>query len=596
MPFIVNQLTVEDFNQSGWRDVLVDMTERKGLNYSAAFYEKAQKAQLEKDSVQEGICTLLGGICSMYIDPKDITEPLKPTFQFSDGSSSSKLSDFDDALSFLAKILPSIDDDKLRSRIGDVLWMKKKDYKAARCAVESYLAMVNLKEKAEWFNSILHIQRAITIAKQTNQRSSLKDTYARIEEALASYAEVEQSSIPSYLMKLLQKGKHSETKKYASLAGNFATSAEKRGDWYIAREYWDIQAAWYKIAKDYESERGSRLLSIETYISEGESRIRIPNGEGYMIAAHFYEEAIQALRCLSGQNAKIEDLHKKLLEYQQQGVKSMKPISHEIDLSEAVEASIKDVSGKNICDALFGLAMISSSPKVETLQKRAEESMQNSILSMMSMEYVNSMGRTTARHTPNGDHETQEELSLRIEMHKIGSFSQSLQVQGLILPALHQLLSEHTVDHDAVMAIVRDNPFVPAGREELFAQGLKSGFQGDFATATHLLIPQIENSIRFLLYKREIITSSLDVYGIQDELNLNSTLRIQRFTEPLSEILGEDTVFDLRGLLIEAYGSNLRNKMAHGLLDDNECHSFPCVYLWWLAFRFCYIPVISASN
>jgi len=53
-------------------------------------------------------------------------------------------------------------------------------------------------------------------------------------------------------------------------------------------------------------------------------------------------------------------------------------------------------------------------------------------------------------------------------------------------------------------------------------------------------------------------------------------------------------VFDLRGLLIERYGSNLRNDMAHGLLDYEAFYSGPAIYFWWLTLRLCCTPVIAA--
>ena len=36
------------------------------------------------------------------------------------------------------------------------------------------------------------------------------------------------------------------------------------------------------------------------------------------------------------------------------------------------------------------------------------------------------------------------------------------------------------------------------------------------------------------------------------------------------KLLGEDLVFDLQGLLVERFGVNLRNRMAHGLMGTNS--------------------------
>ncbi|MCL2927754.1 MAG: DUF4209 domain-containing protein [Trichodesmium sp. MAG_R01] len=54
----------------------------------------------------------------------------------------------------------------------------------------------------------------------------------------------------------------------------------------------------------------------------------------------------------------------------------------------------------------------------------------------------------------------------------------------------------------------------------------------------------------------------------------------------------EDTLFDLKGLLVDRSGSNLRNLMAHGLLDDEDFSSPLMSYLWWVTLRLCYLPLL----
>jgi len=49
-------------------------------------------------------------------------------------------------------------------------------------------------------------------------------------------------------------------------------------------------------------------------------------------------------------------------------------------------------------------------------------------------------------------------------------------------------------------------------------------------------------------------------------------------------------------LLVEHYGSNLRNLMAHGLLNHDAFYSRPIVYLWWLVLRLCCIPIIAGMR
>ena len=51
------------------------------------------------------------------------------------------------------------------------------------------------------------------------------------------------------------------------------------------------------------------------------------------------------------------------------------------------------------------------------------------------------------------------------------------------------------------------------------------------------------------------------------------------------EVLGKDFVFQLRALLTEKAGFNLRNLYSHGLLTDDAVHQDGLFMLWWLLLR-----------
>ena len=55
------------------------------------------------------------------------------------------------------------------------------------------------------------------------------------------------------------------------------------------------------------------------------------------------------------------------------------------------------------------------------------------------------------------------------------------------------------------------------------------------------------------------------------------------------DIFGPDYLFDLRGILIERFGGNMRNESAHGLMNEAAFYSAESVYLWWLVIRLCWI-------
>jgi len=118
-------------------------------------------------------------------------------------------------------------------------------------------------------------------------------------------------------------------------------------------------------------------------------------------------------------------------------------------------------------------------------------------------------------------------------------------------------------------------------REEFFVRGLAAGFRGGFLVAECLLVPQIENSLRWVLHNLGAIPGSNDDEGIEEDWPLHRCLS----QEKVQEFLGADLIFELRSLLIEKGGPNLRNLLAHGLLDAPNCYSVEAFYTWWLVLK-----------
>ena len=76
---------------------------------------------------------------------------------------------------------------------------------------------------------------------------------------------------------------------------------------------------------------------------------------------------------------------------------------------------------------------------------------------------------------------------------------------------------------------------------------------------------------------------------------MNTTLFARNYPQ-INSIFDEDTLFDLQGLLIERSGSNLRNRMAHGLINDGEFNSPIMSYLWWVTLRLCCLPILKQQQ
>ena len=148
------------------------------------------------------------------------------------------------------------------------------------------------------------------------------------------------------------------------------------------------------------------------------------------------------------------------------------------------------------------------------------------------------------------------------------------------------LTTEHCISRDLVRQICAESPIIPPDRRELWAVGLSAGFDGDYATAIHLLVPQLEAVIRTQLNERGVSTLLYSETGVETEKSLGPLLAF----EETAAIFTPSFQFELQALLTEGQGANIRNAVAHGQMTDNSSWTTVTVYVWWLMFRLCYLP------
>ena len=591
MPLINPPLTKEDFINSRWQDV-INSSERKECSaYNRVFWNKAQEAKEAGNVREQYVFEILAFVTGIAIKPESTEEFFAEVFQ--------NLTE--EHLNFLTEIAPEVSDPELQARIADILWVKKRNYRMAQLAVTAYLqSATELEDPEKWSRCFERIERALRLARKINYQAELVVAY--IEAVLDRYNGEDPLWLSAKLMELLQEYKLGNPTKYAALAEKAATLAESNNDWRRARNYWEIKAKWHRFEKDENKERTAQIQAAETYIKEAEDSLK-GTDVSYLRASHFIEKAFEAFMNIRGTKEetiaakeKAEEVRKLLSQYQEQSLNELVPISHETDISVQVEIARSYVKGKEFSNALFYLAFLGASPKVSHLQQEVLEiAVENPIYHLFPSVKINEMSKVVARQAKSALSNAPEEVegSIRFEMYKNAIFYQQLHTLAYIEPARYQINLEHSVEVKDLFPFVSNNPFVPPGREQQFAKGLYAGLTGDFFTSTHILIPQIENSVRYLLRKHSALPSKIDIdKGIEDERDLNTTLFPRNYPQ-INLIFDEDTLFDLQGLLIERSGSNLRNRMAHGLINDSEFNSPIMSYLWWVTLRLCCLPILK---
>jgi hypothetical protein len=336
-----------------------------------------------------------------------------------------------------------------------------------------------------------------------------------------------------------------------------------------------------------------RLLHAEVadaFVRQAEGVITAHWPNPKSLAAHFIGQAIGRLRQLGGEKAKVEALRLRQQVLQRESVAEMPSMSFNVDVTETAKAAKAHVAGKPAVPALVALTFMHSPPAIADLEAEVRRAASDHpIMAMMPQSRLGPRGTTLAEHSGVADED--DGTGFRLETMTVAHTRQSFIATAMIYPAAEQIRVEHGLDTSWFMGLARSSEFVPARRELSFARGLAAGLRGDYELATAILCPQFEHAVRELFFERGIVTSTLPSSGAQNEHDLNALLGHAR----AAEIFGEPLLFDLRVLLTEKAGANLRNAIAHGLLDDGADVGAK-IYFWWVCLRLVLYPLVDAAN
>ncbi|MEI0517541.1 DUF4209 domain-containing protein [Brachyspira murdochii] len=141
------------------------------------------------------------------------------------------------------------------------------------------------------------------------------------------------------------------------------------------------------------------------------------------------------------------------------------------------------------------------------------------------------------------------------------------------------------IDYRLIYNICLYSGIIKNDRISIFAHGLFLCYKDDYVAGLSILVPQIEDWIRYLLNVCGVNTRNKDRYGkFEKELSLDEIFKEKK--SDIIKIFGEGLYFELNTLLSnEDYCLNLRNNLCHGLINVNDFYSQNYVYLWTLIFR-----------
>ncbi len=583
----------EDIDRTAWQQVLVEADQKLCSVYGKLFYQRAQEAGKAHDSRTEAVYTFLGAVASPELKLETPSrDPFVPAADLQ-YSRTPLPEDFSaDELHVIKQLIETVQDAELRSRLADILWVRQGDASVASLAVDSYLSSaLHLKDVVQWADGYDRLKRSFDIAVfMGKETKAYRKTIDYLQKQLSEFGADEPTPWWAKLINLLLDAGEGNASRFASICGTSAQRCETAGQWETARLYWQVKARCETAAGQEKNREIALKRASDTYVKQAD----IVQSEAQPITDHALElmrSAMESLAKVPGNEQAVIELKKQVdaLELKRNDAPMKKP--SRMDPAGITQWARDQVKNKDLRGALVALANLAETPKPAELEEQVDaKTGRMPFQYLISTVGMDQEGKASS-HTPaafTGD--TREIRTAKdAELYQEAARNRQIAVLALLDPARRQVLSDHVVRLDDWRAFTTDNPFVPVGREEIFARGMDAGMNGDFLVAVSLLTPQVENAVRIVLKKAGVVTSKIDMRNVEQERVLGALLDM----DEAERVFGRDLMFDLRGLLVEKFGSNMRNELAHGLLDLDDFKGPDAEYLWWCALRLMFLPSLQ---
>ena len=563
-----------------------------GSLYAAAASEEHESG----NATAARVFGLLSAIANIHLKPGDQSEAYGPQFVM-DGQRSMIPADLrGDQSTVIAELAPTIQNPGLRARLADIVWYNDRKLAAmAPLAIDAYCEAVQLvlDGKAEFSSDDVRasdkqgcemLRRACQIARATGWKDPAVSRLSALIEAVIQDAVHRQDhrGFSNSAEIGLQFGIGNPASIAAS-AETFAASSQLDPHW--SRDLWELTARAHHASKNHEDRDRCLVSAAESFVAIADAA----GGEG-MVAASALMDAIQALRRLRNTKERRQELEERLRHAQASVRDEMGAISTEIDLTEHVQHARRAVGEVSLAQALAAFARLTASPDPDVLREQAKQQAEENVLSaLMPTTVVDEDGMVAARSPGHLGGDSDEDCALRLDIVRNEGLRRHIDVQGLIEPARQLIQSEHPIDQRDLRPIVEMTPFVPDDRVDLIATGFVRFFNGDFFSAFHILVPQLENTLRQALKIAGVGPSVIKSDMTQESRTLSILLSKDR--EALEGLLGSTIVFEIENLFDARGGPALRHQMAHGLFSSSECYDSESIYGCWFIFRLCCLPL-----
>lgn len=561
------------------------------------FADERRQANDVGNHTRARVFNLLAALMGMHLQIESEGDPFG--LQWTNGQRRTMLPfDVDPPLAeLLATIAPDVVHPTLRARLADVAY-EAGIRRAGRVAIEAYceiairfadgrieLQFPDIPSRA--MDLIKPIERAFMINARVAKRGSFVEPitttvqaafdHCLAERAFFAIVQVGRRAMQAKVLTPEAVARHAETLAASAVPGEYELAV---------RETWLLAADAYERAGNAEASKAAAIKAIEQTLAMAETVTQSS------AKAHWVKQAMREFRARGDCRERVDELKRRLRDLQDasldefgsfevplEGIQELRAKTHEEFATASLPEAMRSVIGFLIPDNVD-----------ELKQVILEQARAHPLTNLMGASYSDAQGREVARGDALDLEETPPEIWFKEHCIRHQQVVRRYRVHGQIEPARHAVRERFSISEQHMTVLVQLSSFVPAGHENIFALGFARLWQGDYVSAAHFLLPQVENSLRHILDITGRDIAKMDEEGLEGDRPLNVLLTY--FQAELEPLIGRDMIWELDALLAFRPGPALRNELAHGKLVWNQFFSDEAITACWLVYLLTVAPLL----
>lgn len=493
----------------------------------------------------------------------------------------------DEQLKYYEKRLYETNNIFLKVRYSDFLFeyggkkITKSKYDVSQSLLSSLVYICELYREASNYNSAISrlVEVSLLMKNQEKLKQAIELIYLRINE-LDKQNEYSGVDVLSKLVRKILNSKHNDmiSKSYLNEIIKVLEKVTKK---YFEDKNYDL---YRRICKELIKYRKFNLISNERI-----SRLEEEIGKSYeleaeyqqgrkdkslLLKAHFLEKAMKHYKEI-GEREKINEM--KILvkrtyeEYEKSNEMSVIRIPIEFP-KEEIDKVIEDFISSDIQNSLDRIANSNDLiPKITVIEEQVDKlSKEFPLQDLISKGLLND-GKKIVENTTEEDNKT-------INFNSNYMNHLNINVELLLKAIFDKLISEFEISTEDFMQKFNrwellDNKNVP-----FIEHGISRFLEKDYLSALHILVPQFESTVRRMFSKAGYSTTSIRKGNTQQEVTFNEFL----FRDDVKSVFGNDVHKLIQIVMVEQSGLNLRNEIAHGLIELSNINYTKCILIIYL--------------